>query len=43
MRRGLEAGLTRGQIIEAVTHLGFYAGWGRSTGAMRAVTSAFGR
>jgi 4-carboxymuconolactone decarboxylase len=43
LRRGLESGLTRAQIIEAVTHLGFYAGWAKSTGAMRAVTRAIGR
>ena len=27
LRRGIESGLTRDQIAEAVTHLGFYAGW----------------
>jgi 4-carboxymuconolactone decarboxylase len=27
LRRGLESGLTRDQITEALTHLGFYAGW----------------
>ena len=27
LHRGLESGLTRDQIAEAVTHLGFYAGW----------------
>ena len=31
VRRGLESGLTRDQIIEAVTHLGFYAGWTKAT------------
>ena len=29
VRRGLESGLTRVQIAEAMTHLGFYAGWRR--------------
>jgi 4-carboxymuconolactone decarboxylase len=43
LRRGLENGLTRGQIAEAVTHLGFYAGWAKATKAMTAVTSALGR
>jgi 4-carboxymuconolactone decarboxylase len=43
LRRGLESGLTRGQIAEAVTHLGFYAGWTKATRAMTAVTSALGR
>ena len=33
LRRGLESGLTRDQIAEAVTHLGFYAGWGKATKA----------
>jgi 4-carboxymuconolactone decarboxylase len=37
LRRALESGLTRAQIGEAVTHLGFYAGWGRATKAMTAV------
>ena len=32
VRRGLESGLTRPQIAEAVTHLGFYAGWHRAAG-----------
>jgi 4-carboxymuconolactone decarboxylase len=36
VRRGLECGLTRDQIVEALTHLGFYAGWSRAT---RAITS----
>jgi len=29
LRRGVESGLTRAQIAEALTHLGFYAGWPR--------------
>jgi 4-carboxymuconolactone decarboxylase len=37
LRRGLESGLTRAQIAEAFTHLGFYAGWGKATKAMAAV------
>ena len=37
VRRGLESGLTRSQITEAITHLGFYAGWGKATAAMTAV------
>ena len=43
VRRGLESGLTRAQIAEAMTHLGFYAGWGKATAAMTAVTSLLGR
>ena len=42
LRGGLESGLTRGQITEALTHLGFYAGWTRATRAMTAVTRTLG-
>jgi 4-carboxymuconolactone decarboxylase len=38
LRRGLESGLTRGQVTEALTHLGFYAGWTRATKALTAAT-----
>ena len=37
LRRGLESGLTRAQISEAVTHVAFYAGWSKATKAMRAI------
>ena len=37
VRRGFDAGLTHAQITEAITHLGFYAGWGRATSAMQVV------
>jgi 4-carboxymuconolactone decarboxylase len=37
-----ESGLTRTQITEAVTHLGFYTGWGRATAAMAAVARTRG-
>jgi 4-carboxymuconolactone decarboxylase len=37
LRRGLDSGLTRDQITEALTHLGFYAGWTRATKAIAAV------
>ena len=43
LRRGLESGLTRGQITEALTHLGFYAGWPKATRAMSAVTRTLGK
>jgi 4-carboxymuconolactone decarboxylase len=43
VRRGLESGLTRGEIAEAFTHLGFYAGWGRAAKAIRAAASALER
>jgi 4-carboxymuconolactone decarboxylase len=43
LRRGVESGLTRDQITEALTHLGFYAGWGKATRAMTAVTRSLGK
>jgi 4-carboxymuconolactone decarboxylase len=43
LRRGLESGLTRAQIGEAVTHLAFYAGWSKATKAMKAVSRALDR
>ena len=43
LRRGVEAGLTRDQITEALTHLGFYAGWSKAAGAMTAVTRSIGK
>jgi 4-carboxymuconolactone decarboxylase len=43
LRRGLESGLTRAQIAEAMTHLGFYAGWGKATAAMTAIARILGR
>lgn len=42
VRRGLENGLTRDQITEAVTHLGFYAGWSRAMAATTAVARSLG-
>jgi 4-carboxymuconolactone decarboxylase len=36
--RGIEAGLTRDQIAEALTHLAFYAGWGKANKALAVVT-----
>jgi 4-carboxymuconolactone decarboxylase len=43
LRRGVETGLTRVQIIEALTHLGFYAGWPKATSAIAAVTKSLGQ
>lgn len=43
VRRGLESGLTRAQIVEALTHLGFYAGWPKATKALAAVTRTLGK
>jgi 4-carboxymuconolactone decarboxylase len=40
LRRGLESGLTRAQIAEALTHLGFYAGWSRAAKALAVTNSA---
>jgi len=42
LRRGVEAGLTRDEIAEALTHLGFYAGWGKTTRALAVVTKTLG-
>jgi 4-carboxymuconolactone decarboxylase len=43
LRRGVESGLTRSQIAEAMTHLGFYAGWPKATKAMAAVARTLGK
>jgi 4-carboxymuconolactone decarboxylase len=43
LRRAIESGLTRPQITEALTHLGFYAGWPKATKAITAVTKSLGR
>ena len=43
LRRGLENGLTRNQIVEAVTHLGFYAGWGKATQALTVISRSLGK
>jgi 4-carboxymuconolactone decarboxylase len=43
LREALDSGLTRAQISEALTHLGFYAGWGKSTKAMTTLTRSLGK
>jgi 4-carboxymuconolactone decarboxylase len=43
LRRGVESGLTREQIAEALTHLGFYAGWSKATKAMAATARTLGK
>ena len=43
LRRGLDSGLTRAQIAEALTHLAFYAGWPKATRALTAITKTFGK
>ena len=43
LRRGPDGGLSRTQIAEALTHLGFYAGWAKATKAMTVVARTFGK
>jgi 4-carboxymuconolactone decarboxylase len=43
LRRGVESGLTRDQIAEALTHVGFYAGWPKATKALGATVRILGR
>lgn len=43
VRRGIESGLTRAQITEALTHLAFYAGWPKATRAIAAVAKSLGQ
>ena len=43
LRRAIESGLTRAQIAEALTHLGFYAGWPKATTAMSVFRRTLGR
>jgi 4-carboxymuconolactone decarboxylase len=43
LRRGVESGLTREQIAEALTHLAFYAGWPKATKAMTATARTLGQ
>lgn len=43
LRRGIESGLTRAEITEALTHVGFYAGWPRAHKAIVAAAKLLGR
>lgn len=43
LRRGVDSGLTRAQIAEALTHLAFYAGWPKATRALTVVTQTLGK
>jgi 4-carboxymuconolactone decarboxylase len=43
LQRGLDSGLTRNQIVEAITHLGFYAGRPKATKALAAVARSVER
>lgn len=42
LRRGVEHGLTRDQIAEALTHLAFYAGWPKATRALTVTARTLG-
>jgi 4-carboxymuconolactone decarboxylase len=39
--RALENGVTRDELVEAITHLAFYAGWPSGMSAMRAAKGVF--
>jgi 4-carboxymuconolactone decarboxylase len=41
VQRGMENGLTRDEIGEALTHLAFYAGWPRATAAVAVAAKTF--
>jgi 4-carboxymuconolactone decarboxylase len=43
LRRGLETGLRRDQIAEALTHLGFYTGWPKATKALTEMARTLGK
>jgi 4-carboxymuconolactone decarboxylase len=40
--RALENGVTRDELVEAVTHLAFYAGWPKAMGAAAVLEDVFG-
>lgn len=42
VRRGVESGLTRPEIAEALTHLAFYAGWPKAARALMVVARTLG-
>jgi 4-carboxymuconolactone decarboxylase len=43
VRQGLQSGLTEAQIAEAVTHLGFYAGWPKAATALKILKRTRGK
>lgn len=43
LRRGRDSDLTSAQVAEALTHLAFYAGWGKATNAIAAATKVWGQ
>src|SRR3954451_6378228 len=42
VRRALENGVTRDELIEAITHLAFYAGWPAANTAIAIARHVFG-
>jgi 4-carboxymuconolactone decarboxylase len=43
VQRGLQSGLTDAQIVEALTHVAFYAGWPKAAKALRALKRTLGK
>jgi 4-carboxymuconolactone decarboxylase len=41
LRRALDNGVTRDEIVELITHLAFYSGWPTAMSAMRLAKEAF--
>jgi 4-carboxymuconolactone decarboxylase len=41
LRRALDNGVTREELVELITHLAFYAGWPTAMSAMRAAKEVF--
>jgi 4-carboxymuconolactone decarboxylase len=41
LRRALTNGVTKDELVEAITHLAFYAGWPSAMSAMRAAKEVF--
>lgn len=41
LKKALENGVTRGEIIEMITHLAFYSGWPTASTAIAIVRQAF--
>src|SRR5579884_58916 len=43
LQRALENGVTRDELIEAITHLAFYAGWPNAMSAAQAAKDVFAK
>jgi 4-carboxymuconolactone decarboxylase len=41
LRRGVANGLTQDELVEAITHLAFYAGWPKAMSAMTVAKEVF--